>query len=77
MLSAQGTVSQTNQSNGKMSDELIYLSQQVMMPMKDHFLFIKFFLGENITLSLYSVLVCFLFSNIFDFIVSCKIVNNI
>ena len=40
MLSAHGAVSQTIQSNGKMSVGLIYLSWRVMMPMKDHFLFV-------------------------------------
>lgn len=40
MLLARGTGSQTLQSNGKMSVELIYLPRQVMMPMKDHFLFV-------------------------------------
>lgn len=40
MLSARGAVSQTIQSNGKMSVGLIYFSWRVMMPMKDHFLFV-------------------------------------
>lgn len=37
---AQGTASQTIQSNGKMSVELIHLSYHVMIPMNIHFLFV-------------------------------------
>lgn len=37
MLLAQGTVSQTIQSNGKMSVRQIYLSQYAMMPMNGYF----------------------------------------
>lgn len=40
MLSARGTAGQPIQSNGKMSAELIYLSEQEMTPMKGHFLFV-------------------------------------
>lgn len=74
MLLAQGTGSQTIQSNGKMSVELIYLSQRVMMPMKDNFLFVPIqtvsFSRMKISLIYNLFCVYFIFPNSFNFIVN-------
>lgn len=83
MLSAQGIVSPTIQSNGKMSDEFMYLSWQLASNVANERPFsmcsnlkATFFLNENIIYS-FLFLLRFLSINSFNFRASSKNGYNI